>query len=168
MVLASPAGVDRRGVLLEFRVATLPVIGEWVSKANHLGMRLLWQKAFAAPKPFVTDALVNTKVRFARAPGAHNAFLKTLRSFVDLGGFKPAHVDALHRALPTLRTPALVVWGRDDRVVTVAHAEVLRRLLPVVTVQTFDNCGHAPQVEQADRFNASALAFWATVDGRLA
>jgi pimeloyl-ACP methyl ester carboxylesterase len=52
-------------------------------------------------------------------------------------GFKQAQVDALRHALPTLHIPALVVWGRDDRVVTVAHAEVLRRLLPEVTVQTF-------------------------------
>jgi pimeloyl-ACP methyl ester carboxylesterase len=166
MVLADPAGVNRRGTLLEFRVATVPVIGEWVSRANRLGMRLLWQKAFANPKAFVTDDLVNTKVRLASTPGAHQAFLKTLRSFVDLGGFKPAHVEALHRVLPTLLTPALVVWGRDDRFVKVAHAEVLWRLLPNVEVQIFDDCGHAPQVEQAERFNASALAFWATLDRR--
>ena len=53
-----------------------------------------------------------------------------------------------------------------EKKVPVAHAEVLRRLLPNVRVELWDGCGHVPQVEMAERFNAAALTFWAEIDTR--
>jgi pimeloyl-ACP methyl ester carboxylesterase len=164
MVLVDPAGIDRRGTLLEFRLATIPLLGEVLTRPSVSGTRMLWRKAVADPVPVVTEAMVNTKLKLARLPGAHAAFLKTLRSFVDVAGFKPALVDELQAALPGIAAPTLVIWGRQDQFIDVAHAEVLRRLLPDVEVQIWDQCGHAPQIEMPDRFNEAALAFWAKVD----
>jgi pimeloyl-ACP methyl ester carboxylesterase len=161
LLLVDPAGIDRRGTLLEFRLATIPLLGEALTRPNRLGTRMLWRKAFADPSSIVTDEMVTTKVQLARMPGAHTAFLKTLRSFVDIGGFRPAHVNALHTALPHITTPTLVIWGRDDQFITVRHAEVLRRLMPKVQVQIWDDCGHAPQIEHPEKFNQVALKFWA-------
>ena len=48
----------------------------------------------------------------------------------------------------------------------VAHAEVLRRLLQNVRIELWEDCGHAPQVEMAERFFAAALTFWAEIDTR--
>jgi pimeloyl-ACP methyl ester carboxylesterase len=167
-VLVDPAGVDRYGTLLEFRLATVAFLGEMLTRPNHLGTRMLWRKAFADPSQFVTDELVNTKVSLAKMPGAHAAFLKTLRSFVNFSGFRPEHVNALHAALPSISAPTLVVWGRDDQFVKVAHAEVLRRLLPNVQVEIWDHCGHAPQLELAEKFNETAIAFWRSLDAKAA
>ena len=166
LLLVDPAGVDGPDTLLEFRLATVPVLGELLTRPNPIGTRMLWNKAFADPAPFVTDDLVRTKVALARQPGAQRAFLQTLRSFVGLRGFRMDAVAALHAALPRIPTPTCVVWGRDDRFVPVAHAEALRRLLPNVEVDLFERCGHAPQIEQAQRFNATALAFWQRVDSQ--
>jgi pimeloyl-ACP methyl ester carboxylesterase len=161
LLLVDPAGIDRRGTLLEFRLATLPGLGELLTRPNRLGTRMLWHKAVAHPANIVTDELVATKVELARMPGAHAAFLKTLRSFADIIGFRPEHVNALHAALPHIATPTLVVWGREDQFITVRHAEVLRRLMPNVEVQIWEDCGHAPQIEYPDKFNTAALNFWA-------
>ena len=163
-VLVDPAGVGRRGTLLEFRLATIPFLGEALTRPNRMGTRMLWRKAFADPLPIVTDEMVNTKVELASMPGAHAAFLKTLRSFVDFGGFRLEHVNALHAALPNTSAPTLVIWGRNDQFVTVAHAEVLRRMLPNVQVQIWDRCGHAPQIEHPEKFNETALEFWNSLD----
>lgn len=164
LLLVDPTGIDERGTLLEFRLATLPVLGELLTRPNRLGTRMLWRKAFARPDGFVTDELVNTKVMLAKLPGAHQAFLKTLRSFVNLGGFKAEHVAALHAALPAINAPTLVMWGRDDQFINAAHAQTLKRLMPNAQVRLWDECGHAPQVERASEFNAAALAFWAGQD----
>jgi pimeloyl-ACP methyl ester carboxylesterase len=166
LLLVDPAGMDRRGTLLEFRLATIPYIGELLTRPNPNGTRMLWKKALYNPTPIVTEAFVKTKVALASMQGAQAAFLKTLRSFADVIGFKPEGVKALHAALPHIHTPTFVLWGQDDAFVTVAHAEVLRRLLPNVQVQIWQQCGHAPQIEYPAKFNEAALKFWATPFGK--
>lgn len=166
MMLLDPAGMAEKPTLLEFRLASVPVLGELLTRPNQAGTRMLWRKAFAAPDRFVTDGLVRDKYRLASQPGAHAAFLRTLRSFVGLGGFETTQVRALQEAMRDMRTPALVVWGRQDRFVPCAHAEVLRERLPDVRVQVWEDCGHAPMIECADRFNREALSFMASVEGR--
>jgi pimeloyl-ACP methyl ester carboxylesterase len=166
LVLADPAGIDRHGVLRELRLATIPLLGEILTWPNRLGTRMLWRKAFADPAPFVTKDLISTKVALASQTGAHSAFLKTLRSFVDDKGFPPEQVSQLQDGLPDIQVPVLVVWGRNDRFISVSHAEVLQRLLPNVQVRIFDNCGHTPQIELADQFNKEVLDFWGTLEPR--
>jgi pimeloyl-ACP methyl ester carboxylesterase len=160
LLLVDPAGMARRETLFEFRLATLPVVGEIFTWPNRLGTKMLWRKAFADPSSFVTDALVTTKVSYARQPGAQSAFLKTLRGFLDFQGFRSELVEQLQAALPGIHAPTLVLWGRNDRFVPCAHAEVLRGRLPDAEVQIWDHCGHAPQVECSQRFNQTALEFW--------
>ncbi len=168
MLLVDPAGVAERPTLLEFRVATLPLMGELATRPHPTGTRMLWRKAFANPDAFVSDELVVTKCRLAQMPGAQAAFLKTLRSFVNLRGFDAPQVQTLQAALSDLHAPTLVVWGKEDRFVPAAHAEVLREHLPQVEVQVWERCGHAPMVECAERFNAEALTFWRGVEARAA
>lgn len=164
LLLVDPAGMERRETLFEFRLATLPLLGEVFTWPNRLGTKMLWRKAFAAPSGFVTDELIAAKLSLARQPGAQAAFLKTLRGFLDFRGFRPGLVADLHAALPGIQAPTLVVWGREDRFVPPAHAEVLRRTLPNAEVQVWDGCGHAPQIECAQRFNEAALGFWRRLD----
>jgi pimeloyl-ACP methyl ester carboxylesterase len=164
LLLADPAGMARRETLFDFRLATLPVLGELLTLPHRFGTRMLWRKAFAAPDTFVTDDLVASKVAMASQPGAQSAFLKTLRGFLDFWGFQPGHVEQLHAALPGIEAATLVLWGREDRFVPCAHANVLREAMPNVEIQIWDHCGHAPQVECAQRFNQVALGFWRKVD----
>ena len=77
-----------------------------------------------------------------------------------------AHVQALHAALPTAKAPAVVIWGTQDKFLSVAHAETLQRLLPNARTELYDPCGHLPQIECAARFNQAALDFWGELDRR--
>jgi pimeloyl-ACP methyl ester carboxylesterase len=160
LVLVDPAGIDLRGILLEFRLASIPILGEILTKPNRMGTRMLWIKAFANPASFVTDEMVNKKVELARLTNAHAVFLKTLRSLVNRKGFITEHVTALHKTLPNITARTLVIWGQNDQFVTVEHAKVLQRLMPNVEVHIFENCGHLPQVEESEKFNDLALKFW--------
>jgi pyruvate dehydrogenase E2 component (dihydrolipoamide acetyltransferase) len=49
-----------------------------------------------------------------------------------------------------LSVPVNVIWGRQDRIIPVEHGEALADSRPV---HIFDECGHMPNVEMADRFN---------------
>jgi pyruvate dehydrogenase E2 component (dihydrolipoamide acetyltransferase) len=46
--------------------------------------------------------------------------------------------------------PVQLVWGRNDRIIPVAHAEALTALLPVHVV---DAAGHLPHMEKAAECN---------------
>lgn len=166
LLLVAPAGMQRRGLLFEFRLATLPVIGEMFTRPTSFGTRMLWRKAFADPTQFVTDDLVTAKLTLASAPGAQAAFLKTLRGLVDFGGFRVESLRDLHAALPGIKAPCLVLWGRGDRFVPASHADALKRALPEGEIQVWDRCGHVPQIECAHRFNETAIGFWDGVDSR--
>ena len=50
-----------------------------------------------------------------------------------------------------LHVPVHLIWGRQDRIIPVEHGEALADARPV---HIFDRCGHMPNVEMADRFNA--------------
>jgi pimeloyl-ACP methyl ester carboxylesterase len=69
------------------------------------------------------------------------------------------HDPTLVHFLPRIANPALVVWGREDRIVPVACAEQYRRLLPAAQVRILDGCGHVPPVEQPDRFAELVIDF---------
>lgn len=59
----------------------------------------------------------------------------------------------LNAPLPITRSaaPALVIWGREDRMLPVAsHARLLERV-PHARVELIDGCGHCPQLECPQR-----------------
>jgi pimeloyl-ACP methyl ester carboxylesterase len=60
----------------------------------------------------------------------------------------------LEARLGEIRVPALLVWGKDDRVTPPEVAERFRALLPDAELAFVANCGHAPMLEQPAAFNA--------------
>jgi pimeloyl-ACP methyl ester carboxylesterase len=123
---------------------------------------LFWRLAFSDPS-FVTSEFIAARLKLASQPGAKEAFLKTLRDGLDWRGVRAAYVNPLREALPLMKMPILVIWGKQDNFISPAHVEVLRTL-PNFQVKLFDQCGHLPQIECADSFNETALSFWEEVD----
>jgi pimeloyl-ACP methyl ester carboxylesterase len=157
MVLAAPAGVGRQ-THINMRLATVPFLGELLTRPSRMGLKMLWRDAFF-DRSFVTAELVETKYALASAPGAQKAFLKTLRGFLSPGGFPRDQLEALHAAMRDMKMPALVIWGRQDKFLPPVQADILKAHLPDCEVRLFANCGHAPQVEHAGAFNSTVLAF---------
>ena len=61
-----------------------------------------------------------------------------------------------HR-LRELRVPTLVVWGKRDLYLPVAHAYAASQLIPDCRLHIWDNCGHSPCRDR--RFNPILLDF---------
>jgi pimeloyl-ACP methyl ester carboxylesterase len=72
------------------------------------------------------------------------------------------HNLGLARFLPRVTNPALIVWGREDRIVPVVCGEQYRRLLPNARLAVLERCGHLPPLEQPDAFARLVLDFLAT------
>jgi pimeloyl-ACP methyl ester carboxylesterase len=157
LVLSAPAAVDK-STLFEFRLASVPFLGEIVTAPNPMGTGKIWRSAFAAPS-FATRELIAEKVALAKLPGAGKAFLKALRSMLNLGGFRPEVIKNTHDKMRRIKTPALVIWGQQDRFLPISHLSTFMKLMPHAERVVIDNCGHAPMIEQAPEFNRLTLEF---------
>jgi pimeloyl-ACP methyl ester carboxylesterase len=56
----------------------------------------------------------------------------------------------MQRRYGTIRQPALVLWGREDRIATLGFGERLARDLPHARLVVIPRCGHMPMREALD------------------
>jgi len=129
-----------------------------------------------APRP-VVEAIVRRLI-----PGADNEWTAAgidefLRSYLTPSGRaafyaaarsiyleEPWGPDGFWTRLPSLRPPALFVWGRHDRLVPIAFARHVRRALPGSEHLELD-CAHVPQLERPRRTH-EAIGRFLAAEGR--
>lgn len=58
-----------------------------------------------------------------------------------------------------IRAPTLVVWGREDRLVSLSLGQRLARTIPGARLEVIEACGHLPSVERPEEFNRAVEAF---------
>ncbi len=160
LVLSAPAGMEL-DTIINFRLATVRGLGEVLTRPSRFGMRTLLNAAYH-DRSKVTDAMIGDRLCLARLPGAQAAFLKMLRGFVRLRGFEPNRVADLQSWLPAISCPTLVIWGKQDKFVSVRHAEILRQRMPDCRVAVCDGSGHLSQAEQSEWFNEEVRGFLTT------
>jgi len=61
--------------------------------------------------------------------------------------FKQIVEDSIENRVKGLAMPTLIVWGKEDRVINVATADMLHGLMPNSRVLLMDGIGHAPMLE---------------------
>jgi pimeloyl-ACP methyl ester carboxylesterase len=49
-----------------------------------------------------------------------------------------------------IQIPALIIWGRNDSVITLSAGEKLKADLSYSDLKIIDNCGHIPQEEKPE------------------
>jgi pimeloyl-ACP methyl ester carboxylesterase len=160
LVLSAPAGVGKT-TLFNFRLASLPHLGELLTQPSHFGLGMIWKLAFH-DTGFVTRELVAEKVALASRPNAQAVFLKTLRGFLGFGGFPDAPRHAFLSRVDQVKCPALVIWGRQDKFLPVDHVDILKTHLPHAQYEIIETCGHVPMTEISERFNRMCLVFLST------
>ena len=52
-----------------------------------------------------------------------------------------------------IKVPTLLIWGLNDNITPPHVAHEFDRLIPSTELHFIDQCGHAPMMEQGDRFN---------------
>ncbi len=84
------------------------------------------------------------------------AFVHTARAVLDVRGQRVDARDRLHLAADL---PLLVVWGRRDRIIPVAHGRALAASIPSARLEVFDRSGHFPHLTEPERL-ADVLVDW--------
>jgi pimeloyl-ACP methyl ester carboxylesterase len=157
LVLVSAAGVSST----EVREAPAAIVGRMMAATAPIGLR--WQeRALRRPglRQLAFRQVVRQPLRLRREvlweQFAHGAakpgFLPALTGLIGY--------DILDR-LEDVEIPALIVWGRDDRIVTVRDADGFARRLRNSRTLIYEDTGHMPMLERPVRFNRDLEAFLA-------
>jgi pimeloyl-ACP methyl ester carboxylesterase len=117
---------------------------------SHNAMRDLLRNYFAVDPAMITDDLVATRYEASIADGAYEAYRAMF--------FDPRHAGSelgiSAEEVRAIATPALLVHGREDRVVPMQVSVTMLGLLPHADLHVFSACGHWTQIERADEFSA--------------
>lgn len=157
LVLVSSGGLGPE-LGLGLRLQALPLLGEilslpvrpWMERGAHM---LVHDPACLTPE------LIELGYRIVTLPGAARAHLQALRANVNAAGQLPSQYGPIVQGLPSIAIPALVIWGRQDQLVPVEHAQVAAQRLPHVQVRILENCGHIPMLEQPQVFGEAVCEF---------
>lgn len=160
---AAPAGFAD-DTIINFRLASVPGLGELLTRPSAAATRMLMKAAVYDPS-VLTDSLIAHKLEMARQPDAQRLFLRTLRGFVAFRGFRPEAVAEAQALLPRLPMPVLLIWGRNDRFLPFPHAAKVLDRLRNGRLIPYEHCGHLPQIEHPARFARDLTDFLRTVEG---
>jgi len=61
-------------------------------------------------------------------------------------------MDPLWRDLHKVKAPTLLLWGRDDRTITLEGAQIMLKYIRDVQLHVFGSCGHWVQLERQAEF----------------
>jgi pimeloyl-ACP methyl ester carboxylesterase len=159
VLVAASAGLDE--------AAAAPGLAAWLFARRPLRNSLMAVVTQPGPSRFLLERIMHDPedatdelVRVFRQPLVVKDSGERMGDWLHAIGTIPdrgASSDATRYA--DLRMPALIVWGRQDKVIPLAEGERLARLLPQAKLVVLDDMNHAPHLEDAPRFNRLLLDF---------
>jgi pyruvate dehydrogenase E2 component (dihydrolipoamide acetyltransferase) len=99
----------------------------------------------------VSRQMVEDVLRYKRLDGAQAALERVAAAWFPTGA---QHAGGA--AMPDV--PTQIIWGRDDRIIPLAHAEALMGRVPVHII---DGAGHLPHMEKSGEVNRLIAGFLA-------
>jgi 2-hydroxymuconate-semialdehyde hydrolase len=105
---------------------------------------------FAYDRRLVNDELARLRYEASVRPGVHEAFAAMFPAPLQRWADAMASAEADVRRLAH---EALVVHGREDRVIPLANSLTLAEWLPRAQLHVFGRCGHWTQIEHPARFS---------------
>lgn len=119
--------------------------------ANHARLRWAFLRGAVQRPATLRPSLALEVIPAMRAPGFADA--------VTSG------VEVVRESAPvSVRCPTTLIWGRDDHLVPLATAHLLRRALPGASLSVLEDVGHCAMFEWPEVFNQVVLDFLRSVD----
>lgn len=104
----------------------------------------------------VSDELVEVRHRIYHEP----AFAANVHNLLCLQEMEIRRRNLLTpERMAAIKAPTLVIWGQQNPFGDVPEAQRMHEAISGSRLELFPECGHWPQHEQAERYNALSLAF---------
>lgn len=152
LLLANSAALGAE-VFGPFKLMALPLLGELMNKPGP--MAVTQQIKAIVLKPEAIAPVVRAAIeRNIHRPGAVAHFLRQLRAMTTLRGQRPEVWMYSHQILSGLAIPVRIVHGEQDVVLPISHSVTAHGLCEGSELVRLQDCGHTPQLEQPEVFNA--------------
>ncbi|HEV2196643.1 MAG TPA: alpha/beta hydrolase [Candidatus Acidoferrum sp.] len=139
LVLVDAAGLKQDATILNLNPSSLAA------------MRGVMEAVFYDTSWLNDDALRRI---FTDKLSVHDSY--TVRSFL---GNPMIATERLDDRLGKIKTPTLVVWGKQDKLIPIALGERYAAGIAGAKLVSFDKCGHVPPIEKTEEFVAAVTAF---------
>lgn len=157
LVLVGSAGF-KRNIPFHFRIFSLPILGELMIRPNRLGLgHALKHNAYL--KDAVSEELIEALYEYTKHPGRGKFYLDTCRKAINICGFKSKLIKTVKQDAADLKSPVLLLWGKQDPIVYLKHGLYAQKMIANSKMVVFEECGHLPQLEKSDAFNKEILNF---------
>ena len=93
--------------------------------------------------------------------GQKEALISLLVTNLDFWGVHREVFSPIVQQLDRIQTPTLIIWGKQDSIIPVAHAYHAAQKIPNSSSHVFEQCGHWAQVEYPEKFNHLVSEFLA-------
>jgi pimeloyl-ACP methyl ester carboxylesterase len=168
--LASPERVRRLGLVSSFGLgqeidlpdrllAAFPTIARLIPPSRRV-IRMVLNSCVYDPKS-VPEEWIELNFQRFHLPGCKEALISLLITNLDFWGIRREVFSPIVQQLEQVEVPTLVVWGKQDSIIPVSHADVAARKIPRSQLHIFEQCGHWAQVEYPEEFNHLVLEFLA-------
>ena len=144
LILVSPAGVMKQST---------PALDAYIMAAmypNEESAKNAFEMMEGSGRS-VNENIVNGFIERMRLPNAKLAFMSTLL------GLKNAEI--ITSKLQTISAPTLIVWGSNDPVIPITHADSFVSSIQDCRFYRMDGCGHTPYVQDPRTFAGKVLEF---------
>jgi pimeloyl-ACP methyl ester carboxylesterase len=134
-----------QGGNLAFRIARIPVLNQVLKTITPRSIAAKSLRQSYGNPALVSEALIDRYYDIALREGNREALIQRSRN--------PESTDTLQ--LTRLQMPVLVLWGDQDRVIPVSHADRFMKLLPNAQKTIYTGVGHIPMEERPELVAAS-------------
>ena len=139
----------RPGGMTVLDLGRVPVLSRVLSRLTPRFLIAAGVRESYAEASKVSDEVIDRYWQLLLRPGNRPALL---------AGLNQRH-QPQHDAIATLEQPALVMWGREDRLISVDLAERFHHDLPNSELVIYDDVGHLPMEEIPRRSAADTRDF---------
>ncbi len=151
LILVDPAGFKIARPALVFRLARVPFVSTLLSSLDPGPMvRKSLRDAYGDARK-VTPELLERYRQLTLREGNRAAFLARAQQREPDRTAELSHLSA----------PTLVLWGEEDRLIPVGHAQRFAEAIPGAQLRVYPGVGHVPMEEIGERSAADVAAFLA-------
>lgn len=153
LVLIDP-GAYKQYIPGYVKLIGLPLIGAlavYLTPATCMARSVL-KLAYYDPKK-ITAGQVAAYAAPLSSPGGKHALLETGKRII------PPNIDELVTRYKDINVPTLIIWGRQDKIISPAAGTLLAQAIPNSSLQWIDQCGHVAQEERPETTVPLVLSF---------
>ena len=143
----------------------------YFSNGEPLPVKLMkWPVTSTVSAHFTPRFMVSQNIHDVYGDASHAVPDSTVQRYQDMmrrEGSRPAisaFLPSLHNidtsVLATIKVPTLIMWGRNDRWIPPADAEMFHHAIPGSQLIWYDGLGHIPMEEDPQRTSADAARFF--------